>query len=118
MFRHCIAGIDFSAGWDQSRAQLTRMVPLLGIQQLTLLHADEPHHRSHKEASANRRTHLEQLATDMAASLTIPTEPVFVSGFATSSLLEIASRREAGLLLIANNSHSRGQDFILTPSPT
>ncbi|GAA3544716.1 universal stress protein [Zobellella aerophila] len=115
MFRHCIAGIDFSTGWDQARTQLTRMVPLLGIRQLTLFHADEPHHRSRKETntSANRRTHLEQLAKDMAESLAIPTDPVFVSGFAASSLLEIASRREAELILVANNSHSRGQDFIM-----
>ncbi|WP_116474898.1 universal stress protein [Zobellella maritima] len=115
MFRHCIAGVDFSAGWDRARDQLTRILPLLGIGQLTLFHADEPHHRTHKEANAcaNRRTHLEQLAKDMAESLAIPTEPAYVSGFAASSLLEIATRRQAGLILVANNSHSRGQDFFM-----
>ncbi|PSJ44391.1 hypothetical protein C7H85_13785 [Zobellella endophytica] len=115
MFRHCVAGTDFSAGWDQVQSQLARMIPLLGIERLTLVYADEPHHRSHKDANgcANRRIHLEQLAGDMVQALAIPADSVFVSGFAAAALQEVATRREADLLLVANGSHSRGQEFLM-----
>ncbi len=115
MFRHCVAGIDFSAGWDQLRGQLGRMIALLGIQQLTLVHADEPHLRAHQDSDdcERRRLSLEQVAGDLQAELGIAVQPRFVTGFAASAILEVAGELQADLVMAANRSHSRGGELFL-----
>lgn len=115
MFRHCVAGIDFSTGWDQLSGQLGRMIALLGIQKLTLVHADEPHQRAHQDPDDcnRRRLRLEQVAGDLQATLGIAVQPRFVTGFAASSILEAAGELQADLVMAANRSHSRGGELFL-----
>lgn len=114
MFRHCVAGIDFSVGWDQVHAQLKRMTSLLGIQQLTLVHVDEPRQWVHRDvADAASSVHLEQLAREVQAELGIAVQPRLVSGLAATALLEVATRQQADLVVVANRSHSRGRELVM-----
>ncbi|ATG75524.1 hypothetical protein CGX12_13325 [Zobellella denitrificans] len=115
MFRHCVAGIDFSAGWDRVQSRLRQMVALFDIRELTLVHADEPHRRAHKDANdrTNRKLHLEQVAADMSRELAITVHTQFVSGFAVSSILDCAKRKQADLIVVANRSHSRSREFFM-----
>lgn len=114
MFKHCVAGIDFSAGWDQLRAQLKRMVELLGIQRLTLVYVDEPHLWGHKNFTDTAGgVRLEQTAADLKTSLGLEVASQVVSGLAAKSLLEAAKQQRADLLMVANRSHSRGQELFV-----
>jgi nucleotide-binding universal stress UspA family protein len=114
MFRHCVAGIDFSAGWDQVQAQLKRMTSLLGIQQLTLVHVDEPRQWTHRDfTDAASGVRLEQVARDVQAGLGIEVHSRLASGFAATAILEVATRQQADLIVVANRSHSRGRDLIM-----
>ncbi|MCQ4348675.1 universal stress protein [Pseudomonas stutzeri] len=114
MFRHCVAGIDFSAGWDQVKARLRRMAPLLGIRRLTLVHVEEPNQwRREDVAAAAAGVRLTQAADDLAASLGLEVQSRLVAGFAASALLEQAARERADLIVVANRSHSRGQELFM-----
>ncbi|MBL1376069.1 universal stress protein [Zobellella iuensis] len=115
MFRHCVAGIDFSAGWDRVQARLRHMMALFGIRELTLVYADEPHRRAHKDTTGrtNRQLHLEQVAADLGRELGIAVHGHFVSGFAVPSILDTAKKKEADLIVVANRSHSRSREFFM-----
>lgn len=114
MFRHCVAGIDFSAGWDQMQAQLKRLTSLLGIQQLTLVHVDEPRQWTRRDiADAASGARLEQVARDLQAGLGIEVHPLLVSGLAATAILEVVARQQADLIVVANRSHSSGRDLIM-----
>lgn len=114
MFRHCVAGIDFSAGWAQVHAQLKRMTSLLGIQQLTLVHVDEPRQWGHRDfTDAASSVRLEQMARDVQADLGIEVHPRFVSGLAAPAILEVAARQQADMIMVANRSHSRGRELVM-----
>lgn len=114
MFRHCVAGIDFSAGWDQVHARLRRMAALLGIQELTLVHVDEPQVWGHKDfADAAGSVRLEQAAADLRSSLGLQVHAQLASGLPAKALLDVALRQHADLLAVANRSHARGAELLL-----
>lgn len=114
MFRHCVACIDFSTGWDQVHGRLRQLAELLGIRELTLVHVDEPHVWKHRDfVDAAGRVRLDQVVTDLRAALGLEVRAQLASGLPGKALLDAAVQSRADLLVVANLRHMRGDEYLL-----
>jgi len=113
MLKHCILSVDFSVDWDRILNYLPAIVPLMGVQQLTLVHVIETFRRQHiHDNQAVVEGKLKALASKISADLDLPVEVAVRRGFAASELLEAARQHSADAVITLNCSHSSSREIL------
>jgi nucleotide-binding universal stress UspA family protein len=113
MLKHCILSVDYSADWDRTLDYLPAIIPLMGVQQLTLVHVIETFRRQHiHDNQAVVEGKLKALASKLSADLGLQVEVAVRRGFAASELLETARQHSADAVITLNCSHSSSREIL------
>lgn len=110
MLNHCILGFDYSESWQKTCDRLPPVLQLAGVKKLTLVYVVDSTRRANVEDSqAAAASHLEKLAHNLSADLSIEVDYEVRRGFAATELHEAARRHKADGLIVLNQSHSAGR---------
>lgn len=114
MLTHCILSVDFTDEWQRTLDHLPALIPLLGIQRLTLVYAVEGFRRKRLEDDpAIAEQSLAELARRLGEELGVQTASQVRRGFAASEVLQAARDLGADGVIALNRSHSAARELLV-----
>ena len=114
MFKHCVLSVDFTPEWERTLDHLPALMPLLGIERLTLVYAVEGFKRQCSEDDpAIAERNLADLALRITSELGVQADNQVRHGFAASEVLQAARDTAADGVIALNRSHSASRELLV-----